>query len=71
MDLIYYIIIIDAILIFVGLLIAYTIDRFHKNVDETVKLLHIMTEDLGVIIKDIEEMNVMFEEKSTKMQQNN
>ena len=66
-DLIYYIIIIDVILIFIGLLIAYFIDRFHKNVDETVKLIHIMTQDIVVITKYIEEMNVILEEKSRKL----
>ena len=67
MHLIYYIIICDAILIFIGFLVSRVIDRLHKNVDETVGLIHSMGEDLGVIAKDFEEMNKILEDRSMKL----
>jgi len=67
MNIIYYIIIGDVILIFIGLLIARAINRFHKNVDETVKFIQSMGKDLEVIAKDLEEMNKMLEEKNEMM----
>ena len=67
MHLIYYIIICDVILIFIGFLVSRIIDRFHKNVSDTVRLIHYMGEDLDVIAKDLKEMNKMLEDKSMKL----
>lgn len=67
MDLIYYVIICDVVLIFIGFLINCVIDRLHKNVEETVGFLRSMGEDLDVIIKDLKEMNMILGDKSTKL----
>lgn len=64
MQLIYYIIICDVILILIGLLVSIIIDRANKSVDMTIKLIHSMGEDLSVIGKDLDEMNKMLEDKS-------
>ena len=66
---IFYIIIIDIVILVIGFLIALTIDRANKNIDDTVKYIHNMTEDLVAISKSFEEMNILLDEKRARLQE--
>lgn len=67
MNTVYYIIIGTVILIFIGFTIGCVVYRLHKDVDESLRLIHSAAEDLGAIAKDIDEMNRILEDKNVKL----
>lgn len=64
MNTIYYIIIFSIAILIIGLLVARAIHNFHRNIDDTLKLLRSTAIDLEVLAGEIKEINSLVEEKN-------